>query len=50
MSNTAKSQRFYDVKEYYDNKRWSLIRVRNAVGRWITPEEYEEITGVEYSE
>ena len=50
MSNTAKSPRFYYVKDYFDRKRWSLTRVQNAVGKWITAEEYEEITGLEYPE
>lgn len=39
----------YDmVKDYYDRRLWSKQRVYNAVGKWITAEEYEEITGEPY--
>ena len=42
----------YDkVKRYYEAGYWDRSRVRNAVAkRWITEEEYEEITGGEYAE
>lgn len=36
------------VKNYYDNGLWSKQRVYNAVGKWITAEQYEEITGEPY--
>lgn len=36
------------VKNYYDNGLWSKQRVYNAVGKWITSEQYEEITGEPY--
>ena len=36
------------VKKYYDNKLWSKKKVKNAVGKWITSEEYELITGDEF--
>ena len=42
------SKNFEKVKNYYDNEIWSEIRVYNAVGKWITAEEYKEITGKEY--
>lgn len=43
------SENFAKVKKYYDNGLWSLERVGKAVGRWITPEEYELITGQPYA-
>ena len=43
------SNYFEKVKCYYDKKLWSKERVINAVGKWITPEEYKNITGEEYS-
>lgn len=33
------------VKYYYDKGLWSKERVRNVVGKVITEEEYEAITG-----
>lgn len=44
------SKNFEKVKKYYDEGIWNLARVYNAVGKWITPEEYKEITGEEYQE
>ena len=40
----------YDmVKDYYNRGLWSIERVRLAVTKgWITPEEFEEITGQPY--
>lgn len=40
----------YDkVKYYYENEFWTIDMVRNAVvNNWITEEEFEEITGIEY--
>lgn len=40
--------RFEKVKSYYERKIWTKEMVRNAVGRWITPEEYQTITGESY--
>ncbi len=40
------SQKYETVKRYYDSGLWDVGKVRNAVGRWITPEEFEMITGV----
>ena len=42
------SKKFDLVKDFYDRRLWSKTRVWNAVGRWITAEEYEEITGEPY--
>lgn len=44
------SKNFEKVKGYYDDGRWSIERVRAAVHKWITPNEYREITGEEYEE
>lgn len=49
------SKNFYKVKNFYDEGRWSKDRVHDAVENpignpWITPEEYEEITGEPYEE
>ena len=37
------SRMFELVKSYYDSGLWSEQRVRNAVGKWITQEECDEI-------
>lgn len=42
------SKNFAKVKNYYDKGLWSKERVYNAVGKWITESEYEEITGEVY--
>jgi len=39
---------FEKVKFYYDKGLWSKERVYNVVGKVITAEEYEEITGEPY--
>lgn len=39
------SENFNTVSEHYKNRRWNDEMVKNAVGRWITAEEYTEITG-----
>lgn len=45
------SPKFDRVKKYYDSGLWTIAMVRNAVvKRWITAEEYREITGEEYGE
>jgi hypothetical protein len=36
------------IKFYYDNGLWSKQRVWNVVGKVLTPEEYEQITGEPY--
>lgn len=42
------SPKFETVRDFYTRELWSKERVYNAVGRWITAEEYEEITGEVY--
>lgn len=40
--------RYEDVKNYYIRGIWTKDMVRNAVGRWITAEEFKQITGDAY--
>lgn len=42
------SKNYMKVKGYYDSGLWSKKKLKNAVGKWITEEEYEQITGEEY--
>lgn len=42
------SKNFEKVKQYYDLNLWNLKKVKAAVGKWITADEYEEITGILY--
>lgn len=42
------SKHYYDVKMWYEEGYWSINWVWNAVGRWITEDEYFEITGCKY--
>ena len=43
------SKKYATVKNFYDNKNWSIARVRNAVKcGWITSAEFKEITGEAY--
>lgn len=42
------SKNFEKVKRYYVSNLWSIEKVRNSVGKWITENEYKEITGEEY--
>lgn len=42
------SKNFEKVKQYYNRKLWNLTKVSAAVDKWITAEEYEEITGEKY--
>lgn len=42
------SKNFDKVKSFYDAGLWSLGMVHNAVDRWITADEFLEITGEEY--
>jgi len=37
------SKKYNTVKGYYDRGLWTERMVRNAVGRWITEAEAEEI-------
>lgn len=43
------SKKYKKVKNYYDKGYWNKKMVYNAVGRWITADEYKEITGEEYT-
>ena len=42
------SKNFEKVKGYYESGLWNKERARNAVGKWITAEEYAEIVGEPY--
>lgn len=42
------SKNFEKVAKYYNNELWNKQRVYNAVGKWITADEYKEITGEDY--
>ena len=42
------SKNYSKVKKYYEKGYWSKKWVYNAVGRWITAEEYKEIIGEDY--
>ena len=45
------SPKFELVKRYYDSGLWGKAAVRNAVVKgWITPAEYELITGEPYEQ
>lgn len=44
------SPNYLKVKNYYVQGLWKIERVYNAVGKWITAEEYKEITGSSYVE
>lgn len=40
------SEKFYLVRDYYENGQWRKKAVKNAVrAGWITEAEYEEIVG-----
>ena len=50
---TEHSPKYETVKKYYEDyletgRGWDKNRVHAAVGKWITAEEYEEITGEPY--
>lgn len=42
------SKNFYKVKRFYDAGLWPEKWVINSVDKWITLDEYQEITGKEY--
>lgn len=44
------SKNYEKVKKYYDTKLWPKAWVWDAVGLWITVEEYKLITGEDYPE
>lgn len=39
---------FDKIKDYYDTGLWSIQRVWNVVGKALTEQEYQEITGFTY--
>lgn len=43
------SPNFEKVRTYYKKHLWKLEQVHNAVGKWITEEEYKEITGKDFA-
>lgn len=43
------SKNFEKVKKFYKMGVWSEKMVWNAVGKWITQDEYKEITGEKYN-
>lgn len=45
------SDKYDDVLALYKNRIWNITRVKNAVIKnWITPQEFQEITGEPYEE
>ena len=40
--------KFARVKDYYNRGVWTIDMVRNSFGRWITAEQFKEITGEDY--
>ncbi|MCI6038304.1 MAG: XkdX family protein [Clostridiales bacterium] len=46
----AMSKNYLKVKRYYDKGLWDKERVSAAVGKWITADEYEKITGEKYEQ
>lgn len=45
--NNGYSPKYQKVKDYYDKGLWTTEMVQNAVGRWITAEEADEILGIQ---
>lgn len=44
------SKKYEEVKRFYETGQWNKRRVHDAVGRWITADEYEQIVGEPYAE
>lgn len=42
------SKNFEKVKSFFEARLWPLSWVINAVDRWITEDEFQEITGEKY--
>lgn len=42
------SKHYEEILGYYNGGYWKISRVWNAVGKWITEDEYYEITGIHY--
>ena len=45
----AHSKNYEKVMKFYKMGIWSEKMGWNALGKWITPDEYKEITGKDYS-
>lgn len=43
------SENYDKVAGYYKSGLWNLDRVKKAVGRWITSDEFTKITGKPFS-
>lgn len=43
------SVNYEKVQSYYEKGFWTIGMVKNAVNRWITPGEYKQITGQDYT-
>lgn len=45
------TSKFEKVKNFYESGLWNIKRVRDSVEKkWITPDEFYEITGENYLE
>lgn len=42
------SEKYEKVNKYYKKGLWDIKKVKDAVGRWITKNEYKEITGEDF--
>lgn len=40
----VRSPNFDKVNDYYERGLWGIDRVQSAVGKWITADEFKEIT------
>ena len=40
------SKKYVYVKYCYDTGLWDTIKVKNAIGKWITESEYKMIVGI----
>ena len=49
MANKEHSKNFLKVENHYRNGFWTIERVRAVVGKWITEEEFKEITGQDFA-
>lgn len=44
------SKNYEKVKGYYEKGFWTIEMVQNAIGKWITEDEYVVITGKQLEE
>lgn len=42
------SKNYDKVKMYYNTNRWSLSMLKRAINKWITIEEFKEITNINF--